>query len=308
MSCGCHTAECTCHEEGLGYLDAITAAEAADTVFPASQVRGTPGFDQHVRDCIVQAAGSHAFACFNPSGCQGVSQGGNIKLIQTGGSLALTGLQIGLTTSGVVTAAALAPFTMGISALIGLFPLFFQHHAQAVALEQKTICAAVPAANNLLQVIDQAVRSGQIDAAHGISALQSLENDFANTVAAILKDDSSHCNAACVWKKELAAIVAELASEYQDMAAAQAAAAAPSNAPPLQTAPSSVTAPPAPSSPAVTPARPNTVPAIPYGTVITPSSYSSFYAQRAPAAAPASSLPSWLPIAAGIALLLIVRG
>jgi hypothetical protein len=291
MSCRCGGS--CCKDTSLGYdsgiydsgLGAITADQAAQQAMPKSSVRSTPGFTQAVYNDIVAAAQSGEFQAFNPSGCSGVSAGGNLKLIQTGGSLALTGLQIGLTTSGAISAAALAPFTMGISALIGLFPMFFQHHAQAVALEQKTICAAVPAAENYLQVIEQAVQSGQIDPAHGIAALQSLLSDFTAQMSSIMKNTSSACNAACVWVKELTAIVAYQTAAYQDLESA---------AQPAQAAPSPLTAPPAPSSPAVVTPRPNTVPAA--GTP-TSSSYSSFYSGATPAA-PTSSLPSWWPIAA----------
>lgn len=295
MSCGCGGA---CCDEGLhgDFLGAITADQAAAQVMPKSSIRSTAGFTQTVYNDIMAAAQSGQFQAFNPSGCSGVSAGGSIKLATMASGLALTGLQIGLTTSGLISAAALAPWTMGISALIGLFPVFFQHHAAAVALEQKTICAAVPAAENYLQVIEQAVQSGQIDPAHGIASLQSLLNDFTSQMSSIMKNSSSQCNAACVWVKELTAIVAYQSSAYQDLASSQN---------PPQAAPTPVTAPPVPSSPAVTPARPNTV-----STTGTPaaSSYSSFYSGATPAAGAPSSLPSWLPIAAiAVAGFLFVR-
>jgi hypothetical protein len=271
----CHCGGSCCQDKvstgGLGWLGALTPEQAADTVFPQSMVRDTPGFNQHVRDCIVQAAQGNAFACFVASGCSGVSAGGNIKIATTVSTLALTGVEIGLVAAHVAMT-VLGPLTMGISTLIGLFGMFFAHHAAKVALEQKIVCASVPAANNYLQVIDQAVRSGRVDPQHGIQALQSLQNDFANQVSAIIKNDSSHCNAACVWTKELAAIVAEMSSQYQDLAA-QAAQAPP---------PASLPSPGVPSPVTVT--RPNTVSVLP-GQI---------------PAAPAGSLPSWLPLAAAL--------
>jgi hypothetical protein len=256
-------------------LAGITPEQAAEVAFPHSQVSSKAGFTQTVYDNIVSAAQSGTFVAFNPGQCSGVSSGGNIKLIQTGGSLALTGVSIGLTSAGIAAAGALAPFTLGISALIGIFPMFFAHHAAAVAQERKVICAAVPAAQNYLQVIDQAVQSGQVDAAHGISALQSLLSDFTNQVSSIMKKSSSACNAACVWVEQLTAIVAMKSSEYQDLEAGAAQQ--------------------------IVPARPNTT--APSGTTAPASSYSSFYsgAALAPAAA-TSSLPNWWPIAAAAAV------
>jgi hypothetical protein len=206
-------------------LGAITAQQAAETVFPHSQVRSTPGFTQTVYDYIEQAAQSGTFVGFNPGDCSGVSAGGNIKIIQQGSGLALSGVSMGLTASGAVAAATLAPFTLGISAIIGLLPLFFSHHAAAVAKERRVLCAAVPSATNYLQQIEAAVAQRLATPQQGISALQSLLADFSSQVSSIEKNSSSACNAACVWVKQLTAIVAYQSSQFQDMIAAQTAAA-----------------------------------------------------------------------------------
>lgn len=307
MSCGCQTDQCACHgghaapapaaqpdwtlaeflanAAGLAGLGAITPDAAAAQVI---------GSDAHVNASsrsgilasaragqMVNASGSPAYIP-GTADCASATGGGsnNLKLVQTASGLALTGLQVGLTTAGVVTGAALAPFTAGISALIGLFPMIFGHHKAAVKKEQNVLCAAVPAANNYLQIIAQAVQSGQASPQQGIDALHSLVSDFQSEVSSIRND----CNAACVMTMQLQAIAAVMVSQYQDLIAAQA------------------------TNQVVTPARPNVVssssgvPLVP-GTspVATPSSYSSFYTGAQPAAAPASSLPSWLPIAAAVA-------
>jgi len=295
MSCGCQSrGGCSCpvyYPPVYKSLGALTPDQAADTIFPQSSVRSTAGFNQHVRDCIVQAAGSGQFSCFQQSGCSGVSAGGNISLIKTSAGLALTGTTVGLTATGAVAAAALSPFTLGISALIGLFPIIFQHHAQAVAQEQRVLCASVPAANNTLQVIQNAVNSGQIDPAHGISALSSLLSDFTNTVSSIMKNNSSQCNAACVWVKELTAIVAELTSQYQDLGTQQQAAASAAAA-----------------AAAATATRPNvtSVTGASAASTTSPAGTTSSYANfGTPAPAAPAAMPSWLPIAviAGAAFL-----
>lgn len=302
MSCGCGGA---CCDEGLhGWgLSGITPDAAASQVYTSGTNSGSKAaiLASARAGVMLDAAGGPAYIP-GTADCKsaGGPQPGGLSLVKTGSSLALTGLQIGLTTSGVISAAALAPFTMGISTLIGLFSVFSAHHAQAVAKEQSVLCSAVPAANNYLQVIDQAVQSGSATPQHGIDALNSLLSDFQSAVSSI----SHNCNAGCVMTEELHAIVLVKQGEYQDL---QAAATAQASVPPPQAAPTPVTAPPVPSSPAVTPARPNVVSSTP--TAPTSSSYASFYSGAAPAAPAPSALPSWWPIAAvGLAAFLLVRG
>jgi hypothetical protein len=296
--CGCPTETCECDSPLHGYfLGALSPSAATEEVFPQAQVKSGAGHNQSIRDQILASAtagqvidttGSPAYtpgrgACVNSTGASPV------QLAQVGSGLALTGLQIGLTTSGIITSAALAPFTMGISALIGLFPFIFGHHAAAVKKEDSTLCAATPAANNYLQVIDQAVQGGHATPQQAIDALNSLLSDFASAVSSIRHGtdpmSSGECNAACVIYTELHAVVLVRQSEYQDMI--NAAAAPPPPAP--------ATAVPAPTSPAVMASRPNVVAAP--GTPST-SSYASFYGQPAAPAAAAPSSSEWLPIAA----------
>jgi hypothetical protein len=231
---------------------AITASAAALTMLDAS---GNPAYIPGTADC--SAAGPQT----GPN---------DLQLAQTASGLALTGTTIGLTTAGAVSAAALAPFTLGISAIIGLFPLLFGHHAQAVKAEQSTLCAAVPAANNYLKIIQQAVSTGSATPQEAIDALNSLVSDFQSQVSSILKMDSSHCNAACVMISELKAIVLVLESQYQDMIAAGAPATSGGAGPT--------------SAPVVASGSTMQIPSTPA------------------AAAPSSSLPSWFPLAAIAAL------
>ncbi|TMI88361.1 MAG: hypothetical protein E6H00_13080 [Bacillati bacterium ANGP1] len=219
-------------------IGALSPDQAAEQIFPAASVRAGAGHNQAVRDLIARAVS--AGQLLDPSGAPGYSQAGdcsatgvssNVRLAQTASGLALTGVSIGLLASGAVTAAALAPFTMGISAIIGLFPIIFGHHARAVKKEQSVLCAAVPAANNYLQIIDQAVGGGMASPADAQAALDSLVSGFRSQVSGILHGSdptsSGECNAACVMLSQLRAIVAYKKSVYQDMASPAAAASSP---------------------------------------------------------------------------------
>jgi len=209
-------------------LGALTAQQAVESVFPSSSITSTAGHTQSIYDgyiADVQAgqivdAGAAAYEP-GSSQCSATGVSSNVKLAQTASGLALTGTMIGIQAATGIAAAVLAPWTMGISTLIGLFPLIFGHHAQAVKKEQSVLCAAVPAANDYLQVIDQAVQSGQATPAQGQQALASLVTDFQSQVSSIIKGStpasSGDCNAACVMVGALKSIVAYKTSVYQDM-------------------------------------------------------------------------------------------
>lgn len=223
---------------GYIVLGALTPDQAVEQIFPAAKVGKTAGGTAAVRANMVLSAqqGQISNSTYNvATGCQGYQSGMNdVQLAQTASGLALSGTSIGLTASGLVTSAALAPWTLGISAVIGLFPIIFGHHAAAVKKEQSTLCAAVPAANNYLNIIDQALRSGQITPQHAIDALNSLYSDFSSQVASIVKgtdSTGSQCNAACVIKENLKAVIILKTSQYQDLISQQQPAASSSSGP-----------------------------------------------------------------------------
>jgi len=195
-------------------LGSITADQAAQVAMPSSSISKTAGFTQTVYDDIVAAANNGNFTDFNPSGCSGIKASGATIGLTVGGALALK--------FAAMTGPA-APFVALGGAVAELFGAIFGHHAAAVAKERSVICAAVPAASDSLTAIDQAVQSGTLTPAQGISGLQNLLSSFTQTVQSILKSNSSQCNAACVWVKMLTAIVAKKSADYQDLAAAQAA-------------------------------------------------------------------------------------
>lgn len=229
---------------------------------------------------ITQSGGGAIYVPGTPdcaaSGISGAGQ--DLQLAGKAGGLALTGAQV----AGVVS----APFTFGlsiaISGIVGIFSTIFNHHAQAVAKEQNVLCTAVPAANNYLNVIDQAVASGAATAQQALQALDSLASDFQSTVSGIYKS----CNAACVMQMCLAAAIATQKAKYTALAQQQASAAAAAAAAPRPVV-STVTPSVAPG--AAQSSGPSAAPPVASGsTLVLPPA----------AAGSTSSLPSWWPLAA----------
>lgn len=169
---------------------------------------------------IVQSGGGPIYvpgtADCRASGVSGGAQ--DLQLAGKVGGLALTAASVPW--AGAGTALIAAPATLGISiaiaGIVGIFSTIFQHHAQAVAKEQSTLCTAVPAANNYLNVIDQAVASGTATPQQGLQALDSLSSDFKSAVSGIYKS----CNAACVMQMCLDAAIATQRARYTALAAA----------------------------------------------------------------------------------------
>jgi hypothetical protein len=299
MSLGCHCGGSCCSKEqpGLGFFSGITAQQAAQQAAALSKAWNskelanitsfaqagyiddhTPGY-QYCPSCSSECGGQPA---------------PNLNLFQTGSKLVLSagavGTSIALATGAITAATAgiIGAATMGIGTIIGLYSIFQQHHAQAVAKEQSTLCAAVPAANNYLQVIEHAVASGAATPQQGIQALDSLLSDFKSSVGSILKMDASHCNAACYLIIALTAIVNYWKSVYQDYVTQQAAAATVAAAPvPAATVSAPITS--AALAVDVVTTRPNTVSASPMSSTAA----NSFSDELA-------AIPSWMKIAAAV--------
>lgn len=213
----------------LALLSALTPEQAVEMVFPKAKVGKSAGHNQAVRDLELQAVNAgylinvQGQPAYTPGGvdCQGVSLT-KPALMGTIGSLAL---------SFAPKAFAAGPIVGGIVLAIGgiseLFSAIFGHHAKAIAKERSTLCAAVPAANQTLQLIDQALQNGQAGPADAIQALDALINGFNAQVASIRKGSSptssGECNAACVMASQLQAIVNYKKSVYQDLLSQPAA-------------------------------------------------------------------------------------
>lgn len=107
----------------------------------------------------------------------------------------------GFAAAGTLASAILGPATLGIGLLIGPLLGIIEHHAQAVATEDSTICGVANAVNQVIPQIDTAVASGTITAQQGISAMQSLVAQMSTALNKIAgPGDATHpCNAGCVW-------------------------------------------------------------------------------------------------------------
>jgi hypothetical protein len=203
-------------------LGAITADQAARTIFPNPPASPNPGHNMATFDSIVAAAQSGVMSpSYEPgtTGCASVTLGAKAIITAGGKQAAGVLLKIGAASGNPILLAAGA--AAEVASLV--FSAIFGHHAKAVARERSILCAAVPAANQTLEAVDQAIASGQFSPQNGIDALQAMLGGFAQQVAAIQHGADptakGECNAACVMLSELRAIVARKVSLYTDMMA-----------------------------------------------------------------------------------------
>lgn len=206
-------------------LGALTPDQAAEQVFPLAKVGKGTGHNQGIRDGLVSAAQAGYLNAQLPAMCAGGRPPGMVKPVvaNTAGGIAM---------SFVPAAFAAGPIVGGIvlagAAIAKVFGFIFSHHAAAVKKEQSILCAAVPAANDALQVIDQALASGQVTPQQAMGAVDNVVAGFQQAVSGIIKGSdpmsSGECNAACVWLSALRAVALVKKSQYQDMAAAKTAA------------------------------------------------------------------------------------
>lgn len=207
-------------------LGALTADQATEQVFPAAQVKNSAGHNQSVRAQILASVQAG----------QIIGANGTLDYIPGTSECSASGVSASqVTLTSIATVAGkiapmtgpAAPFVLIGAGIAGLFSAILGHHAAAVRKEQSVLCSAVPAANNYLNLIDQAVQTGQSSPTDGINALNSLLSDFKATVQSIMQGSSptssGQCNAACVEYSKLRAIVISKTSVYQDLAAQQAA-------------------------------------------------------------------------------------
>lgn len=115
----------------------------------------------------------------------------------------------GLGAVGVLSGAATFGIGAAITVAVAAISDIFQHHAQAIANEQSTICAVVNYFNEALRAVDQAVASGQISAGEGVTYLNQVANQAKTGLSSIEKV----CNAAC-WFKGFIAAHQDFARQY----------------------------------------------------------------------------------------------
>ncbi len=203
-------------------LGEITAQDAARQVFTAAPTK-TPGHNQAVLDAMVSSAQAGYLNQQLPALCAGGRPPGMV-------APALLNTASGIAMKFVPTAFAAGPIVGGIvlagAAIAKVFGIIFGHHAAAIKKEQSVLCAAIPATNDALTVIDQVLASGQSTPRQAMDALDQVVSGFSQATASIRKGNDPNgtgdCNAACVWLSELKAVVARKKSQYQDLIAQQA--------------------------------------------------------------------------------------
>jgi len=147
-----------------------------------------------------------------PGDCGGSYSGsfGPGRQIGVGIGLASQGADFANTAFGLAGAAESVANAIPIvgqiaSVFTSIFSGLEQHHAQAVALEQSTLCQAVPAFNAALDSIDQQYRLGQLSGQQAIQALETLYQQMNQGLAQI--ERTGKCNASCVFLRELRGII-----------------------------------------------------------------------------------------------------
>lgn len=300
-ACDCG-GRCSSYYAGLSGLGDISPLSPADALQQAMQAEGMSGNRDFSNPTWTASAIADVqnlqfnIAQFSPSCASQAAPSINLFSTVSGLALGTAGAGIGIADATIQgfaagTGAILGVATMGAGVLFAVLSMIFQHHAQAVRQEQGLGCAAIAAANNSLNLIQQAVQNGQMTPATASAGLDQLQSQFNSYVAPSVGHNP--CNADCELTVLLSAMVIYLKSQLAAIAAQQQAQPAPA---PIVTPAPIVPAPPTSSSAA--PAQPGSgsagsgpavVPAISSGSVLV-------LPPTAPAA-PASSI-NWMAIAA----------
>lgn len=115
----------------------------------------------------------------------------------------------------------------GIGVAISLIQGIFAHHAQAVATEQKTICAVAGVINQVFAYYDKQVRNGSISPSSAYTGMQTFLSQVDEQLATIYQS----CNASCVYRGILAAHADFVESYYPAIAPVSIFSHAPGGAP-----------------------------------------------------------------------------
>jgi len=228
-NCGC---DGDCDHPVPARLGVISTAEAVQQALAAE------GNDIDSRDAsgwlsptnpnwaATLAAGQISASGFSAS-CSSAPQP-DAHLFQTAAGLTLgtSAAGVGIMGATHMLTAAMIPVAGAIIAAAGIavqfISMIFAHHAAAAKQEQQLGCAAISAANNSLNLIDQAVKAGQITPDAADAALDELISQFASYMAPSVKHNP--CNADCEQIITLRAIVNYRKSLYASMAAPAAPA------------------------------------------------------------------------------------
>jgi hypothetical protein len=181
----------------------------------------------------------------NPAtGCTG--QAPNANLFQTASGLALgtVGAGVGIlgpSGAGVIAATAVPVIgwvIAGAGAIIGLISAIFTHHAAAERRDLNFACSSIPAVNNSFAIIMKAVQNGTMRPTDAANALPEIYSQYMAAGGAsgsvsgpesipsggTAINDSPWCNGNCVVSIQILAMVFYWQSQFQAMAAQQAAA------------------------------------------------------------------------------------
>jgi hypothetical protein len=214
-------------------LAALTPDAATEQIFPQAKVRSGAGHDSKTYQEILASAQSGQIMDFGgvlayvagTGECKGNMGASLLKpaLLTTASGVALKFAPQAFAAGGPIGGA----IVLAVAGVTAIFGAIFGHHAAAIKKENSILCAAVPAANQSLQLIDQMLQSGQATPDQASAALDSVVAGFQQAVAPIIKGrdptSSGECNAACRMLSSLRAAVLVKQSQYADLAAQQAA-------------------------------------------------------------------------------------
>jgi hypothetical protein len=133
--------------------------------------------------------------------------------------------EVGQVANGIASMAGAS--LPGIGVAVQAITAIFEHHAQAVANEQATICRVAAVINQVLYYYDRQVNSGNISPSNAYTGLASFFAQVDEQLATIYQQ----CNAACVYTGVLKAHADFLKSYYPAIAPYQMAPHAPGAAP-----------------------------------------------------------------------------
>jgi hypothetical protein len=198
-------------------------------------VSKTPGFDQRAVDFTLQAVATGRLPAYTEERCASIKPLDKKTLITNLSASVTSSLATGAASAaaaGASSAAAAgassspgmfaalapaAPFLIVGAVVLGVVAAIFAHHAKAVAAEQSTMCAAVPAANEGLAWIDAEFQAGRMAKPDAIAALDSLLQNFTQYVRPVMKESGTRqCNLACGYNRALTAIVTKKRAEYAE--------------------------------------------------------------------------------------------
>jgi hypothetical protein len=187
------------------------AAVLAQVFQGQSGAPAAPNVQQTVQQAMSQGG------LYTAENCSGIV--GNSKMSTTMSTVGSIAMKIAPATG------AAAPFVLAAAGIMNLFGAIFGHHAAKVKQEQQIICAVVQSVNDALTAIDQLVQTGQTPATQASQALDALYSQLQQQVQPILKQDASHCNAACFILAEARGVIAKRKDAYSKILPPQASQA-----------------------------------------------------------------------------------